>query len=165
MNLTIPCHFLIYIIYITHNDDGTLSTSIYRKPTFSGLYLKWNSYVPNQFKTGLVNCLLIRAWKICSNSDLFHQEIKFIKSTLAANGYPFNFFNSCTNRFQKTKTSDQIKEPQFGPKRKDIFIELPYKGQQSDILKRQLTRLYAKLAPWLKLNFIFFASNRIKKTF
>ena len=40
---------------------------------------------------------------------------------------------------------------------------MPYKGQQSDILKRQLTRLYAKLAPWLKLNFIFFASNRIKK--
>ena len=150
-------------IHITHNDDGTLSTSIYRKPTFSGLYLKWNSFVPKQFKTGLVNCLLNRAWKICSNSDLFHQEINFIKSTLAANGYPSNFLNSCINRFLKTKTSDRIKEPQFGPKRKDIFIKLPYKGQQSDILKRQLTRLYAKVAPWLKLNFIFFASNRIKR--
>ena len=52
---------------------------------------------------------------------------------------------------------------QFGPRQKDIFIKLSYKGQQSDILKIQLTRLYAKLAPWLKLNFIFFASNRIKK--
>ena len=40
---------------------------------------------------------------------------------------------------------------------------MPYKGQQSDILKRQLTRLYGKVAPWLKLNFIFFASNRIKR--
>ena len=87
------------------------STSIYRKPTFSGLCLKWNSYVLKQFKTGLVNCLLNRAWKICSNSDLFHQEIKFIKSTLAANGYPSNFLNSCTNRFLKAKTCDQIKEP------------------------------------------------------
>ena len=56
-----------------------------------------------------------------------------------------------------------MKEPQFGPKRKDIFIKLPNIGQQSDILKRQLTRLYAKVAPWLKLNFIFFASNRIKR--
>ena len=73
------------------------------------------------------------------------------------------FLNSCTNRFLKAKASDEIQEPQFGPKRKDIFIKLPYKGQQSNILKRQLTRLYAKLAPWLKLNFIFFASNRIKK--
>ena len=111
----------------------------------------------------IANCLLNRAWKICSNSDLFHQEINFIKSTLAANGYPSNFLNSCINRFLKTKTSDRIKEPQFGPKRKDIFIKLPYKGQQSDILKRQLTRLYAKVAPWLKLNFIFFASNRIRR--
>ena len=54
-----------------------------------------------------------------------------------------------------------FKEPQFGPKGKDI--KLPYKGQQSDILKRQLTSLNAKVAPWLKLNFIFFASNRIKR--
>ena len=114
MNLTIPCHFWIYIyIYITHNDDGTLSTSIYRKPSFSGLYLKWNSYVPKQFKTGLVNCLPNLVWKICSDSDLFHQKIKFIKSTLAANGYPSNFLNSCTNRFLKAKTSDLITEPQF----------------------------------------------------
>ena len=63
----------------------------------------------------------------------------------------------------QAQTSDQIKEPQFGPKQKDIFIKLPYKGQQSDIVKRLLTRLYAKVAPWLKLNFIFFASNRIKR--
>ena len=35
---------------------------------------KWNSYVPKQFKTGLVNCLPNLAWKICSNSDLFHQK-------------------------------------------------------------------------------------------
>ena len=117
--------FLDMYIYITHNDDGTLSTSIYRKPIFSGLYLKWNSYVPKQFKTGLVNCLLNQAWKICSNSDLFHQEIKFIKSTLAANGYPSNFLNnSGTNRFLKAKTSDQIKEPQFGPKRKGYFHQI-----------------------------------------
>ena len=105
--------FLDIYIYITHNDDGTLSTSIYRKPSFSGLYLKWNSYVPKQFKTGLVNCLPNLAWKICSNSDLFHQKIKFLKSTLAANGYPSNFLNSCTNRFLKAKTSDLITEPQF----------------------------------------------------
>ena len=135
MNLTISCHFWIYIYTcITHNDNGTISTSIYRKPTFSGFYLKWNSYVPKQFKTGLVNCFFNRAWKICSNSDLFHQEIKFIKSILAANGYPSKFLNSYTNRFLKAKTSDQTKN-QFGPKRKDIFIKLPYKGQQSDILK------------------------------
>ena len=102
-------------IHITHNDDGTLSTSIYRKPTFSGLYLKWNSFVPKQFKTGLVNCLLNRAWKICSNSDLFHQEINFIKSTLAANGYPSNFLNSCINRFLKTKTLIGLKNLNLDP--------------------------------------------------
>ena len=52
---------------------------------------------------------------------------------------------------------------QFGPKPKVVYINLPFKGQQSNLLKRQLTRLFAKLAPWIKLNYIFYASNKIAK--
>ena len=63
----------------------------------------------------------------------------------------------------KAKTSDQIKEPQFGPKRKGIFIKLPYKGQQSDILKRQLTRLYAKLAPWFLYSLPLTETKKLSK--
>ena len=51
----------------------------------------------------------------------------------------------------------------FGPKPKDVYINLPFKGQQSNLLKKQLTRLFAKLAPWIKLNYIFYASNNIAK--
>ena len=61
-------------IKITRNQDGSLSTSMYRKPTFSGLYLKWTSFVTKQFKINLVNCLLNRAWRICSSSELFQKE-------------------------------------------------------------------------------------------
>ena len=38
-----------------------------------------------------------------------------------------------------------------------------YKGQQSVTLKRQLIRILAKIAPWVKLNCIFFASNKISR--
>ena len=37
-------------ILITRNDDGHLYTSVYRKPTFTGLYLRWDSFVPKEYK-------------------------------------------------------------------------------------------------------------------
>ena len=43
-------------ILITRQPDGTLSTTVYRKPTFTGLYLRWDSFVPKQYKKGLVKC-------------------------------------------------------------------------------------------------------------
>ena len=69
-------------ILIKRKSEGLLDTSIYRKPTFSGLYLKWSSFIPKQFKINLLTCLLNRAWRICSNSDLFHKEVIFIKDTI-----------------------------------------------------------------------------------
>ena len=63
----------------------------------------------------------------------------------------------------KFRITDVDPDVQFGPKPKDVFIKLPFKGQQSNMLKRQLTRLFVRLAPWTKINFIFYASNKIGK--
>ena len=43
-------------VLLTRTTDGSIVTSIYRKPTFSGLYMKWDSFVPKSYKKGLVNC-------------------------------------------------------------------------------------------------------------
>ena len=106
-------------ILITHDPDGTTSTSVFRKETYLGLYLKWQCYVPKQFKTGLVRSLINRAWRICSNETLYNKEVNFIKSNLSANGYPLNFLNSCRERFrcQKTKTDSLV----FGLKGKILL--------------------------------------------
>ena len=90
-------------VLVRRESDGSLQTSVYRKPTFSGLYLKWSSFVPKTFKRGLVNCLLYRAWKICSSYALFHQEVAYIRQILLANGYPGTFLDSCINKFVTTK--------------------------------------------------------------
>ena len=54
-------------VLLTRTTDGSIVTSIYRKPTFSGLYMKWDRFVPKSYKKGLVNCLVFRAWKLCSS--------------------------------------------------------------------------------------------------
>ena len=109
-------------IKITRNEESLISTSVYHKPTFSGLYLQWKSFVPRHYKISLVYCLLFRAWRICSDCGLFHNEVGFIKSTLVANGYPTNFLNSCIRKFKQNRYSNEIKEVTYGPNPKDIYI-------------------------------------------
>ena len=67
-------------------------TDVYRKKTFTGCYLHWNSLTTKQYKTGLIKCLLDRSCKISSNLDLIHKEIQNIKLILLKNGYGITFF-------------------------------------------------------------------------
>ena len=59
-------------------------TSVYRKPTFTGLYTNWNSFEPTKRKTNLVGTLVHRALKICSKSKL-QEELNQIRSILQQN--------------------------------------------------------------------------------
>ena len=142
-------------ILITRQPDGTLSTTVYRKPTFTGLYLRWDSFVPKQYKKGLVKCLINRAWHICSCLDSFYQEASYIKSILTSNGYPQNFTQNLINRFIKSKFADKQKDKVYGPEKKPIYLYLPYCGANSLKIGRQLQRIYTKVAPWTRLILFF----------
>ena len=144
------CKLSFLDVLVERLSDGRLSTCVYRKATFSGLYLQWDSLVPKQYKRGLVTGLISRAWKLCSSYDLFHQELSFLKKMLQCNGYPSTFIDSCVNRFLSRTYSSQDKEDQLGPKKKPAFICLPYCGINSIKVKRQLLRLVSTVAPWVE---------------
>ena len=74
MNL-VSDRFAFLDVLINRDTDGTLSTSVYRKPTFSGLYMKYDSFIPLQFKKCLVFGLLMRAWRICSSQPNFYNDV------------------------------------------------------------------------------------------
>ena len=42
-------------------------TFIYRKPTFTGLYLSWDAFAPMSRKVNLIKWLTSKALKICSD--------------------------------------------------------------------------------------------------
>ena len=45
--------------------NNKLTTSLYRKKTFSGVYLNFNSFLPIDYKKGLIHNLLFRAYNMC----------------------------------------------------------------------------------------------------
>ena len=62
-------------------------TNVYRKPTFTGQYLRWKSFSSIKQKTNLISTLVHRALMICTKSKL-NEEIKHIKNILLDNNYP-----------------------------------------------------------------------------
>ena len=70
--------------------EGRFVTSLYRKRTFSGVYLNYKSFVPTEFKHGLIFTLLFRAYTLSSNYESFHEEIVRLKTIWQKNSYPFS---------------------------------------------------------------------------
>ena len=80
-------------------DCSTLSTTVYRKPTHTGLFLNYHALAPMAWKKGLIMCLLHRAKMICSSPLILSSEIKNLKKMFMNNCYPAHFFDEIVENF------------------------------------------------------------------
>ena len=120
-NRTLP-----FLDVLVEKNDHEFVTSIYRKPTFTGQYIRWNSFCPMKRKTNLISTLVHRALVICSKSTL-ENELSNIRSILINNGYPEAIINTVI-----TKKINQFCRPtQFGPKKCPVYLHLPWLGNVS----------------------------------
>ena len=77
-------------VKITRDNDSS-TTSVFHKPTFTGLYTNVDSFIPFTNKTDPVMSLLNRYFNICSTYSTFHSKLDNFKKLLSLNGYPRNF--------------------------------------------------------------------------
>ena len=80
-------------VRVNRLSDGSVSTSVYRKPSWSGLYTNFYSFVPVVYKINLVRSLVSRAFRICT-ADNLDQEMKKVHCFGEFNGYPPSFVKS-----------------------------------------------------------------------
>ncbi len=126
--------------------DGQFCTSLYRKPTFSGVYSNFSSFTPDSFKFGLVMCLLYRAFNLSSSYALFHEEVVRLKSILARNAYPRALIDCCISKF--LNNVHRVKLPVCPMvERKSVFIVLPYLGLTSIQIRRKIMLLCKRHLP------------------
>ena len=78
-------------------------TCTYQKPSHTGLYTNWYSFTPRKYKINLVKTLLSRAWSICSNYELFDQDVKIIRKSLLENQYPQGIIDPIIKTFINNK--------------------------------------------------------------
>ena len=125
------------------NDTGTLDTSVYRKPTFTSLMLNYAANCPLQWKRGLVNTLVNRAYTVCNSWQAFHNELLKLKTMFGQNGYLVWFVDKVICRHMHNKH-----EPSSNTQTKNEFIsciKIPYFGMQSVYFKKNLYSLLKRV--------------------
>ena len=131
--------------------ENQLRRSVYRKPTFTGLYTRWDSFCPMKHKTNLVRSLTNRAVKICSKTTL-DEEIQSLRNIFRQNGYPTGVVDKiiastiqqraqeeATGK-QATTTSDNL----------SVMMRLPWIGDISRKFKNEIEEVMIKACPSAK---------------
>ena len=113
---------------VTRTDAG-MTTGMYRKPTFTGLYTPWDSYSPTIYKINLVRALTSRILRICSPS-VIDMELRTLHNIFIKNGYPGYILEKLITRNTPVRA--------IGPQRCPVVIRLPWLGDQTNNLVKKI---------------------------
>ncbi len=106
-------------------EENQLITSLYRKPTRTGLYMLWDSCQNRRYKLGLIRTLVIRIYRICSTERAIKKELNVLRSTLSENGYPSHIIKRGISQGEiLIKRMSRTKSNTTGVKRKKPFSSL-----------------------------------------
>ena len=69
-------------------NETYLNITIYQKDTHNDVYLHWDAFAPISWKRGALATLVHEAYLVCSNKELIHKELAYVRSVfLKKNSY------------------------------------------------------------------------------
>ena len=129
-------HLPFLDILLKKEDDGIISTSVYRKKTHTDQYLQFSSHHALSHKVSVIKTLFTRAESLSSTSIEEATEEVHITKALQANGYP-------TTLIMKNRTSRPLVTG-IPTKKPSAKVTLPYVQGQSEAIRRILQKLNIK---------------------
>ena len=149
---------------------------MYRKPTFTGVYLHWDSLTSRKYKIGLIKCLLNRIEGICSDPETRSLETARTKSILLKNNYPSHVLDKEIEKFVENKKKFESNTNKFidsnnyekgatDVPRRAIYIKLPYSGPNCEPFGEKLKKLVEKTFGSVNLRIAFTAPSDLSKNF
>jgi len=145
---------LSFLDVLIQRDGSNFSTSIFRKKTFTGLGMNYFSNLFYQYKISAVKTLIHRAYNLSSSYINFNSEVNFLKSYFKNNLFPLRLFYKLLNNFV-CNLYENNQTMVMQPQRRDVFIGLPYIGQQTSNCRRELMELLSNFYPQLKIRFYY----------
>lgn len=150
-------------VYIKKCTDG-FTTSVYRKPTFTGLCTKFKSFIPLTYKRNLITTLTTRIYHICSTYFTLHHELSRLKRMLCNNGYPVPFIDKVIG-----KTLNSLLMPKdifrHTVPRHIVYFPIEYRSPQSLQLRNKLLKVIRSCYPQITLRVIFKMNKTIQSFF
>ncbi len=139
-------------------------TKIYRKPTFSGLITKWDSFIPKRYKYNAISSMVYRAIKICSTYQALHDQFEFIRELALNNGYPLAFVESVIRRQLNLIYAPRAIKPTT-PETDITVLRVPYYWKPSQIYAKRVTEAVIKQYPLKKVRVVYDVTARLGQHF
>ena len=111
-------------------------TDIYRKPTFSGQFIHFSSFTPWNYKISWARNLIHRSKIICSNPQLFQNQITNIKRFMSWNGFPRYIRNSLCKKFVND-CSKKLTRDCTGRNVTTLWFNVQYLGKDGQFMLRK----------------------------
>ena len=116
-------------VLVIPQPDGSLSITVYRKPTHTGQYLQWDSHHAISAKCSVISTLFHRAKEVCSNRQHLEKEHDHIKQALTACKYPKWALNRAQKKTMMHRQSNHKNKGQRGNTnsiKRRTYITVPY---------------------------------------
>ena len=149
-------------VLITRTSNG-FKISVYHKPTFSGVYSNFKSFIFKEYKVGLIFTLLFRTFSAVWDFLRFHSEVSHLKEILKKDAFPIKVKDCCIKKFLNKRLT--LKPVISTAEKKDLVIVLPFLGKLSFDLRTRLKNSISKNLPFCKIRVIFKPSTRISNFF
>ena len=159
MKKTTECPFLTLII----REKNKFTTSVYRKPTLSGIYTHFDSFFPSSNKIGLLHTLLYWCFRICLDWTKFHLELTKLIDVFKNNGYLESFINNCFKVFLESKY--RVREKVITLPKKTLFLVLSYLGPLPLQTRTKFKKSLKGILNCCKLQIVFKSQNKLATAF
>ena len=143
-------------VWVRRQDNGSFTTSVYRKKTSSDIYINWESYAPRTWKIGTLHGLLQRAFMICSNKTEVEKEIKYLSNVFEkVNGYPNRVIQSTITKVRNKNATESLAEQatetdSTTEEETEVVrphISLPYGGDKGNTILKKFKHILERILP------------------
>ena len=153
---------LPFLDVLISSNSGNFETSVYRKRTFTGLFMNFRSFLPETYKVGLILTLIDRIYKISQNREVFNFEFKKVREFLGKNAYPPHLVDRQLKRYlRKVETAQNENTVD---EKNVSYVKLPYVGDYSKTVQNKILELCANFCKNTDIKTVF-TSTKISSFF
>ena len=136
---------------------NVFTTTIYRKPTFTGIMTHWNSFVAFFYKKASVVSMIQRVLSVCSTYSLLDIGLDEVRYYSHLNGDPRDFVDTrigigLTKYLNNNNEESNLPVAECDKQR--LYVEVPFIAEQTDLMKKKIQHLTGSIRPDLDVRFV-----------
>ena len=134
------------VLLIKRNDS--IDLAVFRKETNTDLYINWDAFAPETWKTSTLRTLVKRAYKICTQDYLLEMELEHLKKVfIEVNNFPLAVVKRIIKKVEHEHHQQQ-QPPDIDvqlEETKTIQTTLPYAGEKGEQVIKEMKKHIKKL--------------------